>query len=198
MECRPPGPSVHRVFQARYWSGLPFSTPRDLPFLTQGSNQCLLCLLHWQTDSLPLQPPWKHYQQRQVLKMLNANDRNEFHEYNGIKLIRTIFYESPFSKFQSIMNFSIIIQFQDLNWIKGTHKRTSKSGFNCYDLRYVFTITLIYSALFRSLEIFIMHLKTSNLYLDRIQKLADYTSELKNYEPSFKLVANDIFLKITI
>ena len=31
-------------------------------FLTQGSNPCLLCLLHWQ-DSLPLVPPGKpsHY-----------------------------------------------------------------------------------------------------------------------------------------
>ena len=26
-------------------------------FLTQGQNPCLLCLLHWQEDSLPLQPP---------------------------------------------------------------------------------------------------------------------------------------------
>ena len=37
------------------WSGLPFTCPRDLPipgiFPTQGLN---LCLLHWQTDSLPL------------------------------------------------------------------------------------------------------------------------------------------------
>ena len=37
-----------------YWSGLLF-----LPFLqgifpAQGSNLCLLCLLHWQVDSLPL------------------------------------------------------------------------------------------------------------------------------------------------
>ena len=28
-------------------------------FLTQGSNLCLLCLLHWQADSLPLAPPGK-------------------------------------------------------------------------------------------------------------------------------------------
>ena len=27
-------------------------------FQAQGSNSCLLCLLHWQTDSLPLVPPW--------------------------------------------------------------------------------------------------------------------------------------------
>ena len=28
-------------------------------FPTQGSNPCLLCLLHWQVGSLPLAPPWK-------------------------------------------------------------------------------------------------------------------------------------------
>ena len=28
-------------------------------FPTQGSNSCLLCLLHWQVDSLPLAPPGK-------------------------------------------------------------------------------------------------------------------------------------------
>ena len=35
-----------------YWSGLSFPLPGDL--LTQGSNPCLLKLLHWQMDSLPL------------------------------------------------------------------------------------------------------------------------------------------------
>ena len=34
------------------WSGLPFPTPGHL--LAQGSN---LSLLHWQADSLPLEPP---------------------------------------------------------------------------------------------------------------------------------------------
>ena len=29
--CSPPGFSVHGIFQARYWSGLPFPCPRDLP-----------------------------------------------------------------------------------------------------------------------------------------------------------------------
>ena len=28
-------------------------------FLTQESNPCLLCLLHWEVDSLPLAPPGK-------------------------------------------------------------------------------------------------------------------------------------------
>ena len=37
------------------WSGLPFPPPGDLR--TQGMNQCLLHLLHWQAGSLPLAPP---------------------------------------------------------------------------------------------------------------------------------------------
>ena len=38
-----------------YWSGLS-CPPRGE---TQGSNLCLLCLLHWQVGSLPLGPPEK-------------------------------------------------------------------------------------------------------------------------------------------
>ena len=30
MDCSPPGSSVHGIFQ-EYWSGLPFSSPGDLP-----------------------------------------------------------------------------------------------------------------------------------------------------------------------
>ena len=40
-----------------YWSGLP--RPLQGMFLTQESNPCLLYLLHWQGDSLPLVPPGK-------------------------------------------------------------------------------------------------------------------------------------------
>ena len=41
-----------------YWSGLPCPPPGVFP--TQGSNPCLLHLLHWQAGSLPLAPgrPW--------------------------------------------------------------------------------------------------------------------------------------------
>ena len=35
-----------------YWSGLPFPSPGDLP--DPGIELCLLHLLHWQADSLPL------------------------------------------------------------------------------------------------------------------------------------------------
>ena len=40
-----------------YWSGLPFLLQGIFP--TQGLNACLLHLLHWQVDSLPLVPPKK-------------------------------------------------------------------------------------------------------------------------------------------
>ena len=42
-----------------YWSGWPCPPPGI--FQTQGSNPCLLCLLHWQAGSLPLAPPGTHH-----------------------------------------------------------------------------------------------------------------------------------------
>ena len=43
-----------------YWSGLPFPSQEIFP--TQGSNLCILHLLHWQADSFPLShlrsSPW--------------------------------------------------------------------------------------------------------------------------------------------
>ena len=51
MDHSPPGSSVHGIFQARIleWVAMPSSTGSS-----QESNLCLLCLLHWQADSLPL------------------------------------------------------------------------------------------------------------------------------------------------
>ena len=40
-----------------YRSGLPYPAPRDLP-PTQGSNPCLLHLLHWHTVSIPKTIKW--------------------------------------------------------------------------------------------------------------------------------------------
>ena len=31
MDCSPPGSSVYRILQAKYWSGLPFPAPGDIP-----------------------------------------------------------------------------------------------------------------------------------------------------------------------
>ena len=52
VACQTPLPmGFHRQ---EYWSGVPFPSP--CIFLTQGLNLCLLSLLHWQADSMPLVP----------------------------------------------------------------------------------------------------------------------------------------------
>ena len=49
-----------------------FYTPLQGIFLTQGSNPCLLCLLHGQAGSLPLVPPGKPLKKKQRCTQLNA------------------------------------------------------------------------------------------------------------------------------
>ena len=53
MNYSPPGPSVHGILQVRMleWVAMPSSRESSQP---KGSNPCLLCLLHWKDDSLPL------------------------------------------------------------------------------------------------------------------------------------------------
>ena len=59
-DCSLPGSSVHGILQARIleWVAM-FSSRWSSWVATQGSNPCLLCLLHWQVGSLPLAPPGK-------------------------------------------------------------------------------------------------------------------------------------------
>ena len=60
-----------------YWSRLSFPTPGDL--FHPGIEPCLLCLLHWQVDSLPLSQivgvssPYLHSIHHQVLLVLLPN-----------------------------------------------------------------------------------------------------------------------------
>ena len=54
MDCSPPVSSVHGISQAKYWSGLPFPSPRDLP--DPGIEPGFPAL---QADSLPSEPPEK-------------------------------------------------------------------------------------------------------------------------------------------
>ena len=44
-------------FRDKYWSRLPFFLLEIFP--AQGSNFCLLCLLHWQVDSFTTKPSEK-------------------------------------------------------------------------------------------------------------------------------------------
>ena len=58
MHCNPLGSSVHGIFPGKNTGvGCHFLLQGIFP--TQGSNLCLLRLLHWQADSLPLVPPEK-------------------------------------------------------------------------------------------------------------------------------------------
>ena len=54
MDCSLPSSSVHGIFQAEYWSGLPFPSPRDLPNpgIKPGSPAL-------QADAVPSEPPEK-------------------------------------------------------------------------------------------------------------------------------------------
>ena len=56
MHCSPPGSSVQGILQARILEWVAMPSLRWV-FLTQGSNQHLSYLLHWQEGSLPLVPP---------------------------------------------------------------------------------------------------------------------------------------------
>ena len=56
MDSGRPGSSVHEILQARI---LEWVAILQGIFLAQGSNSCLLRLLHWQVGSLPLVPPGK-------------------------------------------------------------------------------------------------------------------------------------------
>ena len=58
MDCSPPGSSVHGNSPVKN-TGVGCHALLQQIFPTQGSNQRLLHLLHWETGSLPLAPPWK-------------------------------------------------------------------------------------------------------------------------------------------
>ena len=61
MGCSLPGYSVHGIFPGKNTgAGCHFLLQGLFP--TQGMNSCLLCLLHWQEDSLPLSHPGNPYQ----------------------------------------------------------------------------------------------------------------------------------------
>ena len=56
MDCSLQGFSVRGIFQTRILEWVAISRGSSW---TQRSNLCLLCLLHWQVNSLPVAPPGK-------------------------------------------------------------------------------------------------------------------------------------------
>ena len=55
-------------YKQEYWNGL-LCLPSGI-FQTQGSNPCLLCLLHLQLDSLPIEPPYCCCLEQQATQVL--------------------------------------------------------------------------------------------------------------------------------
>ena len=66
MDHSPPGSSVHGILSPGKNTGMSCHALLQGIFLTQGSNPCLLCLLHWQAGPLPLAPPGKPHSCSQV------------------------------------------------------------------------------------------------------------------------------------
>ena len=58
MDCSTPNSSVHGIFHARTLEWVAMPSSRGI-FPIQVLNPHLLCLLHWQMDSLPIVPPGK-------------------------------------------------------------------------------------------------------------------------------------------
>ena len=58
VDCSPPGSSVHGDSPGKN-NGVGCHALLQGIFPTQGSNPCLLCVLHWQASSLPPVPPGK-------------------------------------------------------------------------------------------------------------------------------------------
>ena len=89
MDCSPPGSSVHGILQAKILEWVAMPSSRGI-FLTQGSNLCLFCLLHWQSGSLPLgapgKPSYRIIRKKSPGKQLdnvhqNSNSRNLSYRY---------------------------------------------------------------------------------------------------------------------
>ena len=68
LDCSPPGSSVHGILQGEHWSGLPCSSPGDLP--NPGIEPASLTSLQWQVGSLPAAPTEAPYTYGQSLKYI--------------------------------------------------------------------------------------------------------------------------------
>jgi len=73
MDCSPPSSCIHGIFQARILERVAIPTRWDFP--NPEINLNLLCVLHWQADSLPLSAPLGKPQHFVSLKF-------EFHLFN--------------------------------------------------------------------------------------------------------------------
>ena len=59
MDHIPPGSSVHGIFLAKILERVAISSSRGSLRPRDQTHVSYVCLLHWQADSLPLEPSWK-------------------------------------------------------------------------------------------------------------------------------------------
>ena len=72
MDCNPAGSSVHGNSLGRNTRMGCHALLQGI-FPTQGLNLHLLCLLHWQADSLPLAPSGKHITWNSIVKVFQVS-----------------------------------------------------------------------------------------------------------------------------
>ena len=79
MDCSLPGSSAHGGFPGKN-AGVGCHFLLQGIFVTQGWNPCLLHLLHWQADSLPLVPPGKLHIMAHILilKLIKFQENKHF------------------------------------------------------------------------------------------------------------------------
>ena len=70
-DCSLPGSSVHRIFQARILEWVAIFLLQGI-FPIQRYTLQLLCLLHWQVDSLPLHHLGNPHKYIHVIKLYNS------------------------------------------------------------------------------------------------------------------------------
>ena len=94
MGCSLPGSSVHGILQARYWSGLPFPPPGNLPGSGIEPRSPVL-----QADCLPSEPPGKSEQlfiSELIMQYLVLSEKNPLPHLCG-SLLCWVYCEIVFS-----------------------------------------------------------------------------------------------------
>ena len=104
-DCSPPGSSVLGVLQARIMEWIAMPSPQGI-FLTQEWKLHLLCLLHWQADSLPLPPPGKPGYHTVVCQMKVKLPNT------ALQVVLTLGLAASVASFRPISPFSPLTQMQ--------------------------------------------------------------------------------------
>ena len=76
----------------KYWNGLPFPSPEDLP--NSRTEPASLCLWHWQAGSLLLVPHGKHTGSRTTNKLKKKKKKSQLPSFSAATNITFILYKN--------------------------------------------------------------------------------------------------------